>query len=165
MDENAQKEQFSEALVRAIAAAGGYAVYMPSVDDDSIDIGIASRGAEGTSRAPRLEMQLKCTSQNLVNNERIAFPLKIKNYNDLRDPNCIVPRILVVVLVPSRVHDWPHQTPFRLACHHCGYWASLLGYADTSNETHVTVPVPLSQRLDVSSLTAMMTKIGNGGKP
>ena len=61
MDLNQQKEQFSRAYVQAVAAAAGFATYIPDVDDDSIDMGIAAGGKE-SRRRPRLELQLKCTA-------------------------------------------------------------------------------------------------------
>ncbi len=57
---NQMKEQFSHAYVKAVAAVAGFAWYKPSVDDDSIDLGLAQRGGGGTTRSPRLEIQLKC---------------------------------------------------------------------------------------------------------
>lgn len=41
MEISQRKEQFSRAYVLAVAAAAGYAWYQPSVDDDSIDLGLA----------------------------------------------------------------------------------------------------------------------------
>jgi hypothetical protein len=45
MDLAAQKEQFSRTYVGAVAAAAGFAVYVPNVDDDSVDLGLAAREA------------------------------------------------------------------------------------------------------------------------
>lgn len=47
MELNQQKELFSEAYVRAVAAVGGFSVSQPEVDDDSIDLKIVARGGEG----------------------------------------------------------------------------------------------------------------------
>jgi hypothetical protein len=90
MDLNQQKEQFSRAYVRAIAAAAGFDVYTPGVDDDSIDLGIAA-SAKRSRRRPRLELQLKCMARKVT--DVMRFPLGLKNYNDLRR-DCWVPRIL-----------------------------------------------------------------------
>lgn len=106
MDLNAQKEQFSRAYVQAVAAVAGYAWYAPSVDDDSVDLGIAERGGRGTVRSPRLEAQLKCHAAQTPGGEHLSFPLKMKNFDDLRDPNVQVPRVLIVVLVPDVPGDW-----------------------------------------------------------
>ena len=61
MDINQQKEQFSNVYLQAVTTVAGYSVYKPSVDDDSVDWGVAAKGATGPIRAPRLELQLKST--------------------------------------------------------------------------------------------------------
>ena len=84
MDLNAQKEQFNRAYVQAVAAVAGYAWYVPSVDDDSVDFGIAEKGGRGTVRSPRLEFQLKCHAAETPATDQLSFQLKLKNYDDLR---------------------------------------------------------------------------------
>ena len=54
--------------MQAVTAAAGYNVYKPEVDDDSVDLGIAARGGKGTFRSPKLELQLKCTSIDVLKN-------------------------------------------------------------------------------------------------
>ena len=107
---NQRKEQFSRAYIHAVASVAGYALYEPYVDDDSIDCGLAARGAAGIFFSPRVELQLKSSSRNIVKKDRIVFPLGIKNYNDLRVENVLVPRILVVVIVPKDIEYWLSQT-------------------------------------------------------
>ncbi|KAB8316949.1 DUF4365 domain-containing protein [Tolypothrix campylonemoides VB511288] len=96
MDISQQKEQLSNAYVRAIASVAGCSLYKPDVDDDNVDIGIASRGGTEPILSPRLELQLKCTSRDTLEESYIKYPLKLKNYDNLRI-NTLVPRILVVV--------------------------------------------------------------------
>jgi hypothetical protein len=139
LDPAQQQEQFSLAYVRAVVAAAGFAAYRPEVDDDSVDLVVASRCSGGTFRSPRLEMQLKCTSQEVLRGGEVRFPLKRKNYDDLRAMELLVPRILVVVLVPEQPADWIGQDEARLELRRCGYWSSLFGAAATDNETTVTV--------------------------
>lgn len=105
MDISQQKEQFSNTYVRAIVSVAGYSTYRPEVDDDSVDIGIAARGGKGVIISPRLELQLKCTQRDILYDSSVRYQLNLKNYNDLR-VNALVPRILVVVLVPENLADW-----------------------------------------------------------
>ncbi len=44
MELNLQKEQFSNAYLRAVAAAAGFQIYKPEPDIDKIDWGIAAPG-------------------------------------------------------------------------------------------------------------------------
>lgn len=113
MDINQQKEQFSNTYVRAVASVAGYSLYKSDVDDDSIDLGIAAKGGTGPILSPRLELQLKCSSRDIIDESHVRYPLKLKNYNDLRI-NALVPRILVVVVVPEDITDWLQQSEEEL---------------------------------------------------
>jgi len=100
-----------EVYVLAVAATAGYGTYKPSPDDDSVDFGIAARTtalANGvvTMRSPRLELQLKCTAASTPLGDSLSFALKLKNYEELRADNFVIPRILVIVLVPDVAADW-----------------------------------------------------------
>ena len=165
MDPNAQKEQYSSAYLRAVAAVAGFKVYTSDVDDDSIDFGIGQRGGGGTIRSPKIELQLKCTSAEVLNDGHAAFPLKIKNYNDLRHEDFQVPRILVVVVVPGDLEQWMVHSENSLALHHCGYWVSLRGMPATQNLETVTVHLPRTQCFDPPQLHAIMERVEGGGLP
>ncbi|OKH44154.1 hypothetical protein NIES2101_29030 [Calothrix sp. HK-06] len=164
MDINQQKEQFSITYIRAIAAVAGYSLYRPEVDNDSVDLGMVSTGGTGKIVAPRLELQLKSTARNLSNENYINYPLKLKNYNDLKI-NALVPRILVIVLIPEKITDWIKQTEDELCLRYCAYWVSLRGMADTENTTNVTIEIPRSNQFTPLSLQAMIERISSGGLP
>jgi hypothetical protein len=71
-----RQEQFSKAYIRAVTAVAGYDIYEPGVDNDSIDLVIAAKGAIGTFRSPRLELQLKAPfRRNVVGAKSISYPL------------------------------------------------------------------------------------------
>ena len=165
MDINAQKEQFSVAYVRAVAAVAGYATGKFDVDDDSVDLTLAERGGRGTIRSPRIDLQLKCTDQDIVRDDRLAFELSLKNYEELRPANLATPRILVVVLVPNDVAQWLQHSEQELALRRCGYWVSLLGMPETSNTAGVTIDVPRRQVFNPEAVRQIMETIGNGGAP
>lgn len=166
MDISKQKEQFGHAYVRAVAAVAGFGGTVPSIDDDSIDLILSDRGAEGSIRSPRLEMQLKSTSrQDLLHTNHIAFPLPLKNYEDLRPTNLLVPRILVVTLLPELIGHWLGQSHQELALRRSSYWVSLRGMGPVANETSITVHVPLNQQFTVDALQAIMAMIQGGNAP
>lgn len=54
MTEEQQKEQFSVAYVRAVAAVARVNTYKPEVDDDSVDIGFCARLVRDRALRPRL---------------------------------------------------------------------------------------------------------------
>jgi hypothetical protein len=165
MDLNQQKEQFSHAYVKAVAAVAGFAWYKPSVDDDSIDLGLAQTGGAGTVRSPRLEMQLKCHAQSTPTSDHFSFALSLKNYDDLRDPNVMINRILVVVLVPDDLDEYLAQTEKQLSLRRCGYWVSLRGLPASENQTRKSVQIPRTQRFTVKSLQEIMQRISEGDLP
>jgi hypothetical protein len=160
-----QKEQFSFAYVRAIAAVAQVAVTEPELDDDSVDLNLRFRGGVGLIRSPQLDVQVKCTASHLLDDGHLSFALKIKNYDELRPTNVLVPRILVVVTVSQRLDEWLHHTDSELALRRCGYWISLRGMADTANVSSVTLRVPKVNRFSVESLGDIMRRVANGGFP
>jgi hypothetical protein len=165
MDENAQKEQFCRAYVQAVAAVAGFAWSEPSVDDDSIDLTLSARGGGGTVRSPRLDLQLKCHAQVTPESSSFAFPVKIKNYDDLRDDTVMVPRILVVVLVPGDVSDWIRHTEDELRLRRCGYWSSLRGLEGTQNRQTVSVSIDRTNLFCPDGLRQIMQRLRTGGLP
>jgi hypothetical protein len=162
-----QQEQFSIAYVRAIASVAGYSIDKPEVDTDSIDLAIVQCGDdEFYPDIERLHVQLKCTYTHVPNEEQgcIKFPLKIKNYNDLRR-NCAIPRILVVVHTPREVHGWLTHSEDSLSLYHSAYWVSLRNAPATENQDSVTIDVPLNQKFTVDELSSIMNLLAMGEKP
>jgi hypothetical protein len=165
MDPNQQLEQLSRAYVRAVAAVAGLAVYEPEVDHDSIDLGLAARGGPGTIRSPRLEIQLKATRQDLLRDDGIHYPLKLKNYEDLRGSDLLVPRILVLVLVPPEPGDWLSQSEDELVLRRCGYWLSLHEQPPTASTSSVVVVLPSVNLFTVEAVHGIMERISRQEPP
>ncbi len=161
MTENEQKQQLSVAYVHAVAASAGYACQATIVDDDSVDVTIAAKGrvhSQSVLRSPRLEVQLKASSQSILKETDVAFPLPVKNYEELRCET-MIPRLLVVFLLPDAQGDWLEQTEEQMITRRCAYWRSLLGFPDTKNKTNVTVYLPRTNCLTVESLRTMMETV------
>lgn len=165
MDLAQQKEKFSDAYLHAIAAVAGYGLAKPNPDTDSVDWILSARGVGDTTRRPRLEVQLKCSAQELLRETHLHFPLEIKNYNDLRHPDPFTPCMLVVVAVPENVYEWTAQSETEMSMRRCGYWMSLRGAPDTTNTATVTVRLPRTQILTPESLRTIVRRINNGGVP
>ena len=165
MTEDDQKEQFSFAYARAVAAVAKVAVSEPSVDDDSIDLFFKVRGGGGVVRSAQLDAQVKCTEAANVNEAHVAHRLKLKNYDELRPTDVLVPRILIVVLVPDQIADWVNHSEQELALRNCGYWMSLRGFPATTNTTSETVHLPRLNQFNVAALQQIMARIGNGQLP
>lgn len=161
MTENEQKQQLSVAYVHAVAACAGYACQSTIVDDDSVDVTIAAKGhvhSRSVLRSPRLEVQLKATSQNILGDDKVTFPLPVKNYDELRCET-MIPRLLVVFLLPEDNTTWLEQSEEQMISRKCAYWVSLLGKPDTNNTTSDTVHLPRANCLTVSTLRQMMETV------
>jgi hypothetical protein len=158
MDLSQRKEQFSRVFCRAIATVARFTVYQPEVDDDSVDLGIAGRIAYEMPRPPRIELQLKCTARPSDKAEEIAYRLELKNYDDLRQLDLVVPKILVVVLVPRNESEWLTQSEDELILRRCAYWTSLRGRDETKNLGKVTIRLPRSNLFSVEGLRDLMKR-------
>ncbi|WP_293133746.1 DUF4365 domain-containing protein [Microcoleus sp. bin38.metabat.b11b12b14.051] len=164
MELNQQKELFSKAYVRAVAAVAGFSVSQPEVDDDSIDLKIVARGGEGVVFSPELNLQLKCTSRDVLDGQFIRYPVRIKNYRDLII-NSQVPRLLVVVLVPENLENWLQQSEDEMCMRYCAYWVSLRGQPERLNTANVTVELSRSNQFTVEALKSIMQCLSQGGLP
>ena len=165
MDSSAQKEEFSRAYVHAVATVAGFTQYEPEVDDDSIDVGFAARGGGGTVRSPKVDVQLKCTTDKVVFEKELRFPLPIKNYEDLRGEDLQVPRILIVLVVPDDLGEWLEHDETRLVLKRCAWWCSLRDEAPSPNSTNVTIHIPRGQVFNPEALKGIMQRVGERKQP
>ena len=124
------QKRFSLAYIRAVAAHAGSFVDEPRIDCSSID-GVV-RADFG--RGPRIEFQAKATSQDIMRENHLAFPLPIGKYTDLSQ-DAMIPRILIVVLMPQERAQWLSQTSSELCLRHCAYWLPLKGQPPLPNTT------------------------------
>jgi len=164
VDINQQKEQFSYAYIYAVAASAGYSFQIAArpLDFDGIDIILAGGMVRGIIRYPRLELQVKCTSRDVIGQEAIRYPLEVKNYNDLKVENIQTPRLLILVVVPDNLDNWLIQSQQELCLKYSGYWVSLRGQPPTQNQTTVTISIPRQNIFNVKALTTLMQLIEAG---
>jgi Domain of unknown function (DUF4365) len=155
---NDRAEALSRAYVSAVAAMAGYTISEPNMDRDSVDTVISAGG----QMRPSVGAQLKATGR-LETTDRVhwKFPLKLKNYNDLRVPTQM-PRILIVLDLPEDEAAWLSVSPEQLVIRRSAYWTSLLGSPDSDNETSVTVSIPIANNFDVAQLRVLMEKARKG---
>lgn len=128
-------------------ATAGFNIFKPEVDQNSVDQSIASGDHPELPSQPCIDIQLKSTSVDVRRSGAPRYPLKLKNYSDLRPERLAVPRILVLVFVPAEVERWISHSEEELALRHCGYWVSLRGVPETTNTETVTVSIPRSALL------------------
>jgi hypothetical protein len=150
---NARKGVLGVVYLRAVAVAAGYVASPPESDYDSIDLVVSSR----IGKRHRLEFQVKCTAAPLLQGDDFGFELPKKNYDDLRI-DTVIPRLLLVLVVPGDAEKWIRQTERRMNLRHCGYWKSLRGLGDSPNSSSVTVRIPRSNVLTPLALRSLMLR-------
>jgi hypothetical protein len=157
MDLSTRKERFSLAYIAAVAAKAGFDLTEPKVDVDSVDGTLIAHAG----RRPRIDFQAKATARDVLDDEMLRYPLTIKNYDDLR-ADVIIPRLLIVVVLPQAQEDWLSHSEDALVLRHCGYWHSLAGAPETDNQTSVTVAIPRIQCFDPDALQDLMQQADKG---
>ena len=158
-----KKEEFSRAYICAIASQLGYNSGDFRVDDDSVDIMFKALYSKTSKiRNPQIHFQLKCTNTPFNKDGYLHFPLKIKNYNDLRGDNHANPCYLVVLCVPEDEKDWIEIKPEEMILRYSAYWLSLKDEPTVKNNTNITVKIPKQQKLDKESFQMLMNKASEG---
>ena len=154
LSENDVESALSIAYVQAIAAQAGYTCgEPPGPDRDSVDIQIAAGG----QMRPKLDLQLKASIRLSGDGNAFAYPLKVKNYDDLR-VSTQTPRLLVVLDLPKRMDQWLVVTVKQLVIRRSAYWVSLSGMQESPNATSVTISIPKMNIFDVPALNRLMAQ-------
>jgi len=74
----------------------------------------------------------------------------------------MLPRLLVVFLLPADPSVWLETSEDCMISRHCAYWVSLRGMVETDNTSTMTVSLPRSQRLTVDGLRELMERVAQG---
>jgi Domain of unknown function (DUF4365) len=157
-------EHLSRAYLHALCSVEYVKFDTSIIDDDSVDATISYTGTPSLpdgldaptdkkqSRSPKIDVQLKSTaSLDRLGNGTISFPLKKKNYDDLRSFTG-TPRLLIVLDLPSISDEWLKLTQDELAIRKCAYWLNLLDMPENPNIESVTVHIPPINILNRSKL-------------
>jgi hypothetical protein len=157
LPENAKKELFSYAYMTAIAAAAGCELLIPRMDYDSLDGQVIS----SAGRRPQLCVQLKATSSQCIADGQVTFSLPIKNYDDLRTEERVVPAMLVVLHLPEDRDHWLTHEQDLLLLRNNAYYLNLAGRPAVDNVRSVSVHIPVEQRLTSASLQTLLDHVAD----
>ena len=159
---NGIKQEASYVYLHALVARLGYALERTSIDMDSVDATICSRGtvngSKGLLKSPRVDVQLKATERKWSGGS-IPFSISKKNYDDLREDH-MVPKVLLVLFLPED-RQWLDWEPEKITLYAKAYWISLKGMPPSVNNSNVTVYLPQSQRLTEETVQEWMIAIAN----
>lgn len=161
LNDNDIKEQLSYAYIHAVASRAGFVFQTINLDRDSEDCRISASGkvAEDSKRtSARLELQVKATAMDKPVGDSFDYPLKMKNYNDLRAER-YNPILLVVYAMPPNKADWLLHTEDGLTSRQCAYWCNLRGHPDSVNAAVQRVQIPTCNHLSSESLWKIMHRV------
>jgi hypothetical protein len=156
-----RQEALSRAHARAIAAQVGLTVSEPE-NDYGVDMqlrAITPLGGQRRDRGPHLDLQLKSTTRANLGQAHLTYDLPVVNYDDVRDTDAQVARILVVLVMPDDEALWLSQSPEELVLRHCAYWLSLKGRPPTTNTATIRVSVPLANVFSPAALRDIVQRL------
>lgn len=112
-----------------------------------------------------IKISLKSTSTVAPNPSGIHFSFRVENDHllKLEASPVLIPRILVVMLVPTSWDDWIDVGTDNLTINHCCYWVNLAGEQHTlAASGKTTVHIPTANVFDAAALCGIMQRVGSG---
>ncbi len=157
------KQEVSYVFLHALVTSLGYSLERCTIDRDSVDATICARGkipgSRGVLQSPKIDLQLKATTQECSGNS-ISFSLSKKNYDDLR-ANTMVPRLLVVLFLPVGENGWFDADLEKILLFGKGFWTSLRGRESVENSSNKTIHLDQSQRVTPEAIQQWMIAAAN----
>jgi hypothetical protein len=164
--------ELSYAYVHAVAASACVSCTVSNrhADNAGVDAQLTGWGPfpdGGAQTEVDIKVQLKATMKNpgAVAGAWSYFMKGVARYDDLRSEALALPRILVVLFLPSDPTKWLVHTDDALSLQRCAYWVSLRGAPPSANDTGETVYLPRSQRFDRDGLRSLMGRISRRDHP
>ncbi len=158
-----QKEEISRAYVHAVAARCGFAVSNWSQDQGCVDVSIGASSAlgGGTLEDPRIDLQLKCTSDtHHLREDHVAWQLSRPHYDKLRARSS-TPKLLVLLVLPELEAEWMQHSTDSLIIRRCAWWLPMAGMPSINTESKV-VHLPRTNVFSPEQLRSMMERVSRG---
>ena len=159
MTENDVMAELSYAYLHAVAAKAGFGCKFGSRIDDGASVDAFVRvnermAVDSTIWNFDFEVQLKATKQSLPeSNGNYSYFFKgIDRYDRLREPGSPLPKLLVLLHLPSDPAQWLTLDEKSLIARRCAYWVSLKGAPVSDNGSGQTIAIPRTQVLSVEGL-------------
>jgi len=161
MIDTRRKEELSKSYLNAVCAVKGIATNVKTHDDDGIDVILQKimNRKDGRKYNAQISVQLKSTSSDYSEfDNSFSYPLKRKNYDDLRRPATLKSYLFLLIL-PKNENEWVLQSIDELMIRKCMYWADLKELPNSDNNTSVTVRFSKNNVVSSESLDNILTKI------
>jgi Domain of unknown function (DUF4365) len=164
LTKNHRQEALSRAYIQAVAARCGMSCSFRDFDY-GIDVTvheIKRRGEHYAESGVSLDIQAKSLCGHCPAEADLVYDLKVKNYEDLRDPENPKPRILVLLLLPDEESEWTSLTADQLIVRRCAYWRSFMTQPPTANKDTIRVAMPRDNLFSPEALTHMFATLRAG---
>jgi hypothetical protein len=160
-----RQERLSRAYIQAIAAYCGLS-YLSRETDYGLDLSlyeVAIQDGYYAETGYQLDVQVRSTTAASLDNEHVRYDLKVKTYNDLRPVQILVPRLLVVYVLPEDEAEWLSWSEEHLILRRTAYWLSLAGKPEVKNKRTVRLAIPRANVFSVEGLRSLMKRVREGG--
>ena len=161
MVDTKRKEEVSKSYLNAICAVKGISMSVQPHDDDGVDVVLQKTvcRTDNAKYGARIGVQLKSTASNYTESaSEFLYPLKKKNYDDLRIP-ATVKSYLFLLILPKIEDEWVTHSIDKLVIKKCMYWLDLIGLPDNANSTSVTVKIPKTNIVSSEFLVETLNNI------
>jgi hypothetical protein len=159
-----RQERLAWAYVEAVVASCGFSM-TPRATDYGIDLSvnvIKTRGTRHVEAGRQLDIQLKSTTLARIGDAAVTHDLEVKAYEDLRDPEAEILRILVLLVLPQDEAEWVTTSEEALVLRRCAYWLSLRGEPPATTKKTTRLMIPRSSLFSVQGLQAIMERLRKG---
>jgi len=159
-----RQEALSRAYIHAIAGSCGLSCSFRDFDY-GIDMTlheIKQRDAQYFETGFRIDIQAKSCAAPLAADGPIVYDLGVWSYEILRESPATLPRLLVLLILPSDELDWTAHSEDGLLLRKCAYWMSLRGMPETSNVATVRLTIPRANVFSAPALRELMNKVRAG---
>jgi len=165
LDRNQHQGLFGESFVRVLASAAGLIVSRPELDVAGDDFTISHKGMLGPTRHPKIDVQVKSWSQRraVQRDGYWKYRMKARHFNELAGTDFVLPRFLVLVIVPEDCADYARTRHDMVELKHAAYWLSLRDQQPVNGglDATVQVDVPVGNLLTVDTLHTLMWRAGS----
>ncbi|SNQ47494.1 conserved hypothetical protein [Frankia canadensis] len=158
------QQAYSIAFAYAIAAAARCTISEPRSDVETIDYTVRQAQNHRRYSSAVVDVQMKCTTQDVLRDDGVHWSLKRAHYDGLRDPDTYHRKILVVLVVPPDVTTWLDTEPDRMILRGRAFWTCLEGEGPAAGSSK-TVLLPRRNTYNVEQLLGILQRIGDGGRP
>ena len=158
-----RQEELSISYLNAVCAVKGISMEILRHDEDGIDVMLHKEKSIDRLNLHKyrvqVSVQLKSTVSNFKDSDTFfSYPLKKKNYDDLRTL-ASTKAFLFLFILPEDEQNWVSHSIEELVVRKCMYWADLTDLPDSDNKNTVSVQIPKDNIVSPDSLDKLLSQI------